>query len=279
MHHNVITRLKGSLSRLYHFFTIKDLLNVYRGLLQMSGTQGAAAAIAKTHEQLAHRLQSRKKNSSTLSGLKEKISTHKQQKSKKHENSVMTRSIRSKHQLHVSTDHSTIRAILRLWCHEVTRVYADRLSNNNDKLWFLKLLETVAKYCFCGMDPQSSAPQVTGSRPGRHRVSTQANNISELKQLGINTEVLTELLQCNEKLLAIDQLTMRGEDLTGLMFAQLQLDNFYSELGDGQVMDYLNNAIAQYNITYSKSLDLILFRKAIEHVARLCRLMVSYIIR
>ena len=263
-----MTKLTGSLSQFYHFFTMKDLLNVYHGLLQMTGAQGAAAAIAKTHEQFAQRLQSRR-----LSGLKEKVSTQKQ-KSKKghHQSSMMTKSMRSKHQLHVSTDYSTMRAILRLWCHEVTRVYADRLDNSHDKLWFLKLLETAAKYCFCGINPQSNAPQVT--RPGRARVSNRTTSITELKQLGINTDILVELsAQSGEKLMEIDQLTMKGEDLTGLMFAQL--DDFYSELGDGQVIDYLSRSIVQYNINNSKSLDLILFRRAIEHVTRLCRVMVS----
>jgi len=274
IHFNVMRRVKGSLSQLYHFFTIKDLLNVYSGLLQMSGTEGAAAAAAAaiTHEQFTHRFHSRRR----FSGIKEKMSPQKQ-KSKKHQSSVMTKSMRSRQQLPVATDHSTVRAILRLWCHEVTRVYADRLDNSNDNLWFLKLLETVAKYCFCGMHPHSSTPQVMGSRPGRVRVSNQASSIAELKQLGINTEVLTELLKSDEKLLALDQLTMRGEDLTGLMFAQLQVDNFYSELGDGQVMDDLNNAIVQYNADCcnSQSLNLILFRRAIEHITRLCRVMVS----
>ena len=256
-----MTRLTGSLNQLYHFFTMKDLLSVYRGLLQMTGTQGAAAAIAKTHEQFAQRLQSRR----TLSGLKEKVSTQKQ-KLKKHQSSMMTK--RSKHQLHVSTDYSTMRAILRLWCHEVTRVYADRLDNSHDKLWFLKLLETIAKYCFCGIDPQCNAAQVT--RPGRARVSNRTTSITELKQLGINTDILVEL--SSEKLMELDQLTMKGEDLTGLMFAQL--DDFYSELGDGQVIDFLSRSIIQYNTDNSKSLYLILFRRAIEHVTRLCRVMV-----
>lgn len=250
---------------------MKDLLNVYHGLLQMTGTQGAAAAIAKTHEQFAQRLQSRR----TLSGLKEKVSTHsnQKQKSKKHhQSSMMTKSMRSRHQLHVSTDYSTMRAILRLWCHEVTRVYADRLDNSHDKLWFLKLLETIAKYCFCGIHPQYNAVQVT--RPGRARVSNRTTSVTELKQLGINTDILVEL--SSEKLMELDQLTMKGEDLTGLMFAQL--DDFYSELGDGQVIDYLSRSIVQYNINNSKSLDLILFRRAIEHVTRLCRVMVSFLV-
>lgn len=249
---------------------MKDLLNVYHGLLQMTGTQGAAA-IAKTHEQFAQRLQSRR----TLSGLKEKVSTHsnQKQKSKKHhQSSMMTKSMRSRHQLHVSTDYSTMRAILRLWCHEVTRVYADRLDNSHDKLWFLKLLETIAKYCFCGIHPQYNAVQVT--RPGRARVSNRTTSVTELKQLGINTDILVEL--SSEKLMELDQLTMKGEDLTGLMFAQL--DDFYSELGDGQVIDYLSRSIVQYNINNSKSLDLILFRRAIEHVTRLCRVMVSFLV-
>lgn len=264
-----MTRLTGSLSQLYHFFTIKDLLSVYHGLLQMVGIQGASI---KTHEQFTHRLQSRR-NSSLQ-----------KQKSKKQQSLVMlSKSMRSKHQLHpVSTDCSSIRAVLRLWCHEVTRVYADRLDNDYDKLWFLKLLETVVKYCFCGINlVQSTATQVTSTRPGRGRVtSNQTTSITELKQLGINTEVLMELSRSSEKLLALDQLTMRGEDLTGLMFAQLQVDKFYSELGDGQVMDCLNNAILEYNINCAcdngnNRLDLILFRRAIEHATRLCRVMVS----
>lgn len=267
--------MKGSLNHLYHFFAIKDLLSVYRGLLQMSGTE-EATSVAKTHQQFTHRLQSRRR-SSVLSGLK---STQRQKSRKHHQSSMMTKSIRSKQQLHVSVDQSTTRAILRLWCHEVTRVYGDRL--DNDRLWFLKLLETVVKHCFCGMHPQSNTPaQVTGPRPaaGRRRVNNQAasDNISELKELGIDIEVLTELLKCHEKLLVLDQLTMKGEDLTGLMFAQLQTNQFYNELGDGQVMDYLNDAIIQYNANNcnGKPLDLILFRRAIEHVTRLCRVMVS----
>ena len=272
IHHNIVTRLTGSLSQLYHFFTIKDLLNVYRGMLQMTGSQGTNAAVAKTHEQLAHRLQSRR-----LSGLNEKVSTQKL-KSKKHPGgSVLTKSIRSKQQLHVSTDQSTVRAILRLWCHEVTRVYADRLDNSHDKLWFLKLLETIVKCCYCGVHPESTGVQVTGCRPVRGRMSNQSSSVTALKQLGINIDVFNELLsQSSDKLLTLDQLTMRGEDLTGLMFAQLQPECFYSELGDGQVMDYLNDAIVQYNDNCdSKPLDLIMFRRAIEHVTRLCRVMVS----
>ena len=272
MHFNVMTRLTGSLSQLYHFFTMKDLLNIYYGLLQMTGTQGAAAAIAKTHEQFTQRLQSRR--SGTLSGLKEKMSSHKQKSKKHHQSSMLSKSMRSKHQLQTSTDYSTMRAILRLWCHEVTRVYADRLNNSHDKLWFLKLLEMTVRFCFCGIHPQSGAPQIT--RPGRTRVSNRTGSITELKQLGINIDVLMELSpQPGEKLLDLDQLMMKGEDLTGLMFAQLELDDFYRELGDGQVMDYLNKAITHYNIDHSKSLDLILFRRAIEHVTRLCRVMVS----
>ena len=71
---------------------------------------------------------------------------------------------------------STMRMVIRLWCHESTRVYMDRTTDSRDRVWFLKLLETCIKYSFCGIDfkdAQKSSPQRqfgghTGQR-GRER--------------------------------------------------------------------------------------------------------------
>jgi len=260
IHSNIITRLKRSLSQPYHLFTMKDLMSVYRGLLQMSVTTEGSSSVT-LQEQFVHRYHSRRSGS-----VRDKTSAQ------KHKGKTLTRSMRSKQHLRVASDHSTLRAVLRLWCHEVTRVYADRLDNSRDRIWFLKLLETIAKYCYCGSDPTT---QTTNVRPGRTRVASHVKNTtSDLQQMGVNIGVVLELLACDKQLLPVDQLTMKGEDLTGLMFARL--DGSYSELGDGQVMDYLNNAIVEHDEQYrDEQLDLILFRTAIEHVTRLCRVMVS----
>ena len=47
---------------------------------------------------------------------------------------------------------STTRMVIRLWCHESTRVYLDRTTDSRDRMWFLKMLEACIKYSFCGID-------------------------------------------------------------------------------------------------------------------------------
>lgn len=46
---------------------------------------------------------------------------------------------------------STLRMLIRLWSHETTRVYLDRNIDSKERMWFLKLMETCIKYCFCGV--------------------------------------------------------------------------------------------------------------------------------
>ena len=55
----------------------------------------------------------------------------------------------------------TLHRLVRLWCHENTRVYADRISDKKQRMWFMKLLETCVKYSFCGMRFVESAKSST----------------------------------------------------------------------------------------------------------------------
>lgn len=66
----------------------------------------------------------------------------------------------NKQQHDASDVQATLHQLVRLWCHENTRVYADRMTESKDRLWFLRLLETCVKYCFCGIgfDQSSSLP-------------------------------------------------------------------------------------------------------------------------
>ena len=64
-----------------------------------------------------------------------------------------------KQQQHDTSDiQATLHQLVRLWCHENTRVYADRMTESKDRLWFLRLLETCVKYCFCGIEFDQSSP-------------------------------------------------------------------------------------------------------------------------
>ena len=66
---------------------------------------------------------------------------------------------------------TTLRMLCRLWCHENTRVYADRLGDSRDRMWFLRLLETCIKCCFCGVDLQ--APPTSPRQPLGGHTATQ----------------------------------------------------------------------------------------------------------
>ena len=46
---------------------------------------------------------------------------------------------------------ATLRMLIRLWSHETVRVYLDRQTVSKERMWFLKLLESCVKHCFCGV--------------------------------------------------------------------------------------------------------------------------------
>lgn len=152
-----------------------------------------------------------------------------------------------------------VRSLVRLWCHENTRVFADKLSDSKDRIWFVKLLEVCLKYCFCGVSIQTSGPSgdtgmdrasggtsaVTGGRrlrPGRQRpggigLGSSASRrhgggtgeggveplSADLAASGIKMDMLENLLPSSQqhKLINYDQVTVRGEDLSDLLFVKL----------------------------------------------------------
>ena len=60
---------------------------------------------------------------------------------------------------------SILRMLIRLWSHETTRVYLDRNIDSKERMWFLKLLESCIKYCFCGIsfEENSGSTEERGS--------------------------------------------------------------------------------------------------------------------
>ncbi|XP_048580282.1 dynein heavy chain domain-containing protein 1 isoform X3 [Nematostella vectensis] len=57
-----------------------------------------------------------------------------------------------------------IRSILRLWCHEHTRVYGDRLLDDSHRYWFASLLHETVHECFCSGSEEDT--EVTSSSGG-----------------------------------------------------------------------------------------------------------------
>ena len=212
----------------------------------------------------------------------------------------------------------SLRTLFRLWCHENSRVFADQLTDSKDRIWFIKLLEMCLKYCYCGAEIQDSQSGTQGgngredragkraSRPGRpsrtismqHSASLNGHqqtgtNIviiqaSDLKGNGIESNIMRQLLPKDKQhqFLPYDQVTMRGEDLYGLMFAKLPspvtvseseepstILSHYTEVGDGQVRNALSELLK--NKTDPGLNHVIINRDSMEHVVRLCRALVS----
>lgn len=206
-----------------------------------------------------------------------------------------------------------LRGLSRLYCHEVSRVYGDRLTDSRDKIWLVKLIEMCCKYCFCGVEIEDSslAPQGGGgvvrrARPGRPSrggglpgndgsigpvaMPTMKLQSTTLKNDGLSYESMVELLPKHKQieLLKYDELVIKGEDLSALMFAKLPTQGQatsqsktaapveYVEIGDGQVKEAIN-AVMDIEEKLDKPSDLshvIMSREGMEHVIRLSRALV-----
>ena len=163
-------------SQPHHLYTMHDLLHVYEGLLLLSPD---AKAQTQPQFSLLHRRgffsstqsgkAARRKSSSKIKGTKKNISTLPSLK----ETERASMKTRRRPLPEISGDEgemvSTLRMLIRLWCHESTRVFLDRIVDSKERMWFLKLLETCVKYCFCGVTFQGS--KVDSQPFGSHTAS------------------------------------------------------------------------------------------------------------
>ncbi|KAJ3039074.1 Dynein heavy chain 7, axonemal [Rhizophlyctis rosea] len=137
----------------------------------------------------------------------------------------------------------TIDSIIRLWTHEVYRVYYDRLVTDDDRFNLFSYLLDVVKEKF-GREPDEVFQHLATGEPN-----------GELKM-------------------------MMEDDMRGLMFGDFlgkrvgATEPDYVELAD---MEKVTEAVAvqlgEYNQVKKAKLNLVLFRFAIEHVSRICRIL------
>ena len=162
-------------------FTLHDFMHIYEGLLLLSPS-------TKTHTQPQFSLLNRRgflSSSQSSRSSSKKTNAAKQKKNVLPSLNVRTSQSLSKPVLRkrnrglplaanllLSDDQaqliSTMRTVIRLWCHETTRVYLDRVVDSKDRIWFTRLLEVCIKYCFCGDDLRNS----TGSSQQRQHAGT-----------------------------------------------------------------------------------------------------------
>jgi dynein heavy chain, axonemal len=112
-------------------------------------------------------------------------------------------------------------SFVKLWCHESSRVFRDRLIDDNDRDWFNNAL----------------LQELHG----------------ELKLTSWECSHFTDLLYGN-------------------FMSRTEKD--YQELKDRvKVLDLLADSLEEYNITFSSRMDLVFFRDAVDHVARIARVL------
>ena len=57
-----------------------------------------------------------------------------------------------------------IRSLLRLWCHETTRTYSDRLFSQEQRLWFSSLLRETVEEFFCSDSSEAEMEMLAGEQ-------------------------------------------------------------------------------------------------------------------
>ena len=257
---SVCARLHPSPAHPEWFFSLQHLIDVFKGLILMPldakttatsphfGLLNRRATPSTGTKSSSRRIpeKSGRKSSSVVPAhsrrgtARPKPSVHLPPVKKE---SNLRRKIRSelkgKKQQHDSSEvQATLHRFVRLWCHENTRVFADRMTESRDRAWFVRLLETCVKYCFCGVGFEKAAASTghgelhivapswksckvyistAGGRPGRRgrgvSMATQSVglNMSKLMADGVRADVLQTLMPRAPQMAAATDGTGQGE--------------------------------------------------------------------
>jgi dynein heavy chain, axonemal len=129
--------------------------------------------------------------------------------------------------------------LVRLWCHEVMRVFYDRLTDDKDRNWFIELLRTKAKSKF-----SQDIDKIF-----EHLMKPEDEN-----KVGI---------PCARRLLFGD-------------FGNPEGKRTYEEMKDpAAIIEVCNGFLEDFNATSKKPMQLVLFLYMIEHIVRICRILRS----
>nr|CAH7763962.1 unnamed protein product [Callosobruchus chinensis] len=128
-------------------------------------------------------------------------------------------------------------AMKRLWVHEVLRVYYDRLVEDSDRLWMIGALRKV-----CQDELQEDL-----------NTMCQRLAIPDVKQVGESE--LRNLLYCD--------------------FANPKADtrHYMEAVNLDQLKSIVEGYLAEYNNMSKKPMNLVIFRFAIEHLSKICRIL------
>lgn len=174
------------------------------------------------------------------------------------------------------TDYSSPRSMLRLWYHEIIRVYSDRLINEHEVLRCRDIVVSIGKKYFndedldkCFNEPCnfthfiSPSFSVKSNTPISSNVKNSAtiNNASILNSNIINTSSNSINLMSNAS--SAHSLTL---DDIGILYNYTVCENV------NVLKQQLELKLAQYNESHT-IMDLVLFDQAIKHILRIARIL------
>ena len=132
---------------------------------------------------------------------------------------------------------------VRLWCHEVMRVFYDRLTDDKDRLWLIQILRDRVKVRF-GQDFD--------------KICDHLQTVNESGEMSTEIEI---------------------PQIRRLLFGDFEFPDgkrAYEEMKDpDNVIAVCNNYLEDYNGLSKKPMDLVLFQYMIEHVTRISRVLRS----
>ncbi|ODM99586.1 Dynein heavy chain 7, axonemal [Orchesella cincta] len=137
------------------------------------------------------------------------------------------------------------RIFVRLWVHEVYRVFYDRLTDDQDRQWVFELVQTCVQNHFKeSFDVVFDYLSPNSAGPGKTKV--------------------------------------QFEDMRNLMFGDFmnpdadREDRLYQEIRDiDQFYKVVNIGLKEYNNTNKNRMDLVIFRYLLEHLSKICRILRS----
>uniref|UniRef100_A0A5K3F774 Dynein_heavy domain-containing protein n=1 Tax=Mesocestoides corti TaxID=53468 RepID=A0A5K3F774_MESCO len=134
---------------------------------------------------------------------------------------------------------SSKQTFIRLWVHEVLRVFYDRLTDDNDRKWLFEFIKNAIEVYF------------------KDKINVVFAHLLENSRDEVNEETFRSLIFGD--FVDIDALPE---------------ERCYEELTDINAMyPIVEQCLSEYNATHKTKMNLVIFRYVLEHLARICRIL------
>ncbi|XP_033114673.1 dynein heavy chain 3, axonemal-like isoform X5 [Anneissia japonica] len=147
----------------------------------------------------------------------------------------------------VPSGNEGAKKLIRLWVHEVYRVFYDRLVDEDDRQTFFKIIKTVVQSQF------------------KEKMNAVFSHLSDAKEV-------------NDDSMRSDTMEIDDHHLRSLFFGDYVKtnddDKVYNEITDFIALkETIEKCLDEYNLMSKAPMDLVMFRFAIEHISRISRVL------